>query len=421
MDHSLKVTQVDHDDILRARTLLLASGRRTPREEVSAYRVLAHVSPAAYLPRLVTALRHLSYDDCYRDLPEQLFALREEAVAAARAIDPAEPARAELLYDALDRYQWHLYDLGRRTEGLAVRAEMLAIDPTSVKGLNRWAAGLSEEGRHAEAADALTEAVAALRPGGPSGGGLTSSLLQWTVALDAAGRSDEALAAFEELVTMQATETADGHSSMAYHLYTLIRHAQMLDTRGRHEEAAATGQEALRLLTELATTGERDSWSGYQASYWAVLLSISGAESERRAPEEPRPPIGAALPLWSREAWRRYVDSRDTLREEVDTLAPLAAEDPDRHLAELVRLHRVLTVRSAGHGEYHAQLPVGRLRPLFDEGVSLARRLSEHDPATGAAALVTALVDRATFRTAAEEFGLALDDLREAYAGAGQG
>ncbi|MEU8444850.1 hypothetical protein AB0F05_30755, partial [Streptomyces microflavus] len=59
MNHSGKF---DQDDIVRARNVLLASGRRTPLEEVDAYRVLSRVSPAPYLPLLARALQRLSYD-----------------------------------------------------------------------------------------------------------------------------------------------------------------------------------------------------------------------------------------------------------------------------------------------------------------------------------------------------------------------
>lgn len=175
MNHSGKV---DQDDILWARNVLLASGRRTPREEVDAYRVLAQVSPAGYLPRLAKALQRLSYDTSSGKRHPACLALCEEGVAAARAIDPAEPARADLLYEALNTCQRELYTLGRRAEGLAMRAEMLAIGRAqselsgnpAVKGLSDWAAGLSEEGRYAEAADALTEWVAAILPNGPGEG-----------------------------------------------------------------------------------------------------------------------------------------------------------------------------------------------------------------------------------------------------------
>jgi hypothetical protein len=194
----------------------------------------------------------------------------------------------------------------------------------------------------------------------------------------------------------------------------------LLDTYGRGEQAAAVRQEALALLTELAATGERRSWSGYQASYWAVLLSFSGADSERRASGGPRPPSGATPMRWSPDAKRRYFDSRIALREEVDALAPRAAEDPDQHLAELVRLHRVLTVRSAVYWEHRTHLFAERVRSLFDDGVGLARRLSQHHPADGNPALARILVDRSTFHTAAREFGPALDDFREALSYLGE-
>ncbi|MFE7540988.1 tetratricopeptide repeat protein [Streptomyces platensis] len=419
MNHSGKV---DQDDIVRAQNVLLASGRRTPREEVDAYRVLAQVSPTSYLPLLARALQRLSYDSGSGKKHAACLALREEAVAAARSIDPAETARADVLYGALDTCQRELYSLGRRAEGLAMRAEMLAIgraqaelsgDPV-VKGLREWAAGLSEEGRYDEAADAMTELVAAILPAGPRSGALAWSLLEWIAALHDAGRSDEALAAFETHVSMEAAESANDQGSMACHLYSLIGYAHMLDTHGRGEQAALVRQEALALLTELADTGERKSWSGYQASFWAVLLSFSGAESDRPASDEPRPSSGAAPMRWSPDAQRHYFDSRQALRSEVDTLAPRANEDPDQHLAELVRLHRVLTIRSAVYWEHRTHLFAEQARSLFDDGVDLARRLSQHDPADGARILARILIDRATFHAATREFRPALDDFRQA-------
>ncbi|MDJ0375501.1 hypothetical protein QMK19_39430 [Streptomyces sp. H10-C2] len=419
MKHSGKV---DQDDIVWARNVLLASGRRTEREEVDAYRVLAQVGPAAYLPRLVSALLSLSYDTARGERHPACLALREEAVTAARAVDPADSARADLLYRALDGYQRELYTLGRRAEGLAVRAEMLSIGRAqaaasgdlTVKGLRDWAAGLSEEGRHAEAADSLTEWVTAIRPDGPGDGSLAWSLLEWAAALDAAGLADQAGAAFEEIVSTETADAANARGPMACHLYALIRYAQMLDTRRQREQATSVRREALAVLTELAATGERKSWSGYQASFWSVLLAISGAESERWAPRDPRPPFGAKPGQWSPDARRRYFDGREALREEKDTLAQRAAMDPDRHLAELVRVHRVLTVRSAVYWEFQTHLFPERTHLLFDEGVDLARRLFEHHPAHEAPALVTALMDRSTFRAAAMEFGPALDDFSQA-------
>ncbi|OEJ22617.1 hypothetical protein BGK67_32745 [Streptomyces subrutilus] len=412
---------------MRARSILLAGIHPAPREQVDAYRVLAQVSPAAYLPLLVRALHRLSYDVGTGKKHAVFLALCEEAVAAARAIDPAEPFRADVLYVALDWCQKELYEQDRHTEGLALRAEMLAIGraqaarsaAAEVRGLHAWAAGLSEAGRYAEAADALTEIAEAALPRGPRNGELARTLLDWAAALDDAGRSEEALAACEQVVAVEAAEAATDRVPMTCHLFALVRYAQMLDIRGRGTQAAAVRQEALALLTELAATGERTSWGGYPAQYWAVLLSFACAETDRPAPGGPRPATGAAPMPWSPDGRRRFLDSRTALREEVDALTPRAAEDPDRHLAELVRLHRALTVRSAVYWVQRT-LFATRVRSLFDEGVALARRLSHHAPATGTPALATALIDRATFHTAAHEFAPALADFREALTHLGE-
>ncbi|MFB7191395.1 hypothetical protein ACFCZT_40260 [Streptomyces sp. NPDC056230] len=98
----------------------------------------------------------------------------------------------------------------------------------------------------------------------------------------------------------------------------------------------------------------------------------------------------------------------------MDTLAPRATEDPEQHLAELVRLHRVLTIRSAVYWDCRTHLFAEQVRSLFDDGVSLARRLFQHDPAEGTRTLARNLIDRSTFHTAAREFRPALDDFRQA-------
>ncbi|MEV6677924.1 hypothetical protein AB0N09_13795 [Streptomyces erythrochromogenes] len=417
MDHSGKV---DQDDVVRARSILLASAPPTPREEVDAYRVLARVSPAAYLPPLSRALLGLSYyTGTGRKHPDCL-ALREEALAAARTVDRSEPSRARVLYEALDACQRELYDLGRHGEGLAMHAEMLAIDRAqaraagapAVGGLHRWAAALSEAGRYREAADAMTELVTAVLPAGSDGGDLAWVLLDWIAALHDAGRPAEVLDAFEALVGTAAVPE-DRHGPMACRLHAPIGHSLMLDAYGRGEQAALVRQEALALLTELAATDAWRTWTGYHSSFWAVLLSLSGAESDRPSPHGPRPPSGAAPTHWPPGAKRRCFGSRHTLREEVDALAARAAEDPDRQLGELVRLHRLLTVRSAVHWESHL-VSGERVRSLFDEGVALARRLARHDPAAGAGALAGALIDRSGFHAAGCRFGPAVDDFRQA-------
>lgn len=238
-------------------------------------------------------------------------------------------------------------------------------------------------------------------------------------SIDAAG-SAETLAAFETPVGMEAAEAANDRSPMLCHLYALIGYAQMLDTHGRGEQASLVRHEALTLLTWLADTGERNIWSAYQTSFWGGL-AFSGAERDRPAPDGPRPPSGAAPMRWSDDAKRRRSGSLHALREEVDALAPRGAEDPDRRLAELVRLHRVLTVRSAVHGEWRTHQFTEHVRSLFDDGVRLARRLYRHDPAEGARALARILIDRSAFHAAARDLGLGLDDFRQALRHLGGG
>ncbi|MDX3078402.1 hypothetical protein [Streptomyces sp. MI02-7b] len=174
------------------------------------------------------------------------------------------------------------------------------------------------------------------------------------------------------------------------------------------------------MLTKLADTGERMTWSGYQAAFWAVLLCFSGAESDRPLSGEPHPPLATAPGQWSPDARRRYFESRDALREEVDALAPRAGEHPDRHLAELVRLHRVLTVRSAVYWQHRTHLFAERVRALFDDGVGLARQLSRHDPEGGTRTLARILIDRSTFHVATHEFDAARDDFRQAVSYLGE-
>ncbi|WP_233289710.1 hypothetical protein [Streptomyces microflavus] len=286
-----------------------------------------------FLTRILAGLRQTQHQR--RQVAPSSLALCEEAVAAARSSDPAETAWADVLYRALDSCQRQLYMAGRRAEGLAVRAEMLAIGRaqaevtghSEVRGLEDWAAGLSEEGRYAEAADVMTELVTAMLPRGRRSGALAWSLLEWIAALHDAGRSGEALAAFETLVGMEAAEAANDNGPMACHLHSLIGYARMLDTHGRGEQAAHVRQDALALLTELAVTGERNSWSGYQASFWAVLLTMRSHCPLRRLLGAPHSSVRGAGGLPVR---RRSGPGPPAVSARPGGGAANAGEDPDR-------------------------------------------------------------------------------------------
>ncbi|MEV7445416.1 hypothetical protein AB0O22_30510 [Streptomyces sp. NPDC091204] len=116
-----------HDAVLRARVALLGSQALSVRQAVAAYRVLAQVSPLAYLPLLPHALYEYSRME-FAHLPETALALRAEAVAAGRRIHSMEPGRAPVLVHALLRYRQQLVLMGREAEVDAVDQEIARVE-----------------------------------------------------------------------------------------------------------------------------------------------------------------------------------------------------------------------------------------------------------------------------------------------------
>ncbi|MFJ3704328.1 MULTISPECIES: hypothetical protein [Streptomyces] len=112
---------VDHDAVLRARTLLLGSGTINVHEAVDAYRLLARVNPAVYLPRLSRAL--LEYGVVGPGDAETRLTVLTEAASAARRMNDDEPKRAALLLKALEACERELLLLGRTGQARAVREE----------------------------------------------------------------------------------------------------------------------------------------------------------------------------------------------------------------------------------------------------------------------------------------------------------
>ncbi|MFJ3175079.1 hypothetical protein ACIPJK_30375 [Streptomyces roseus] len=120
MNHS---ANIDHHAVLRARVALLGSGKPSVRERVAAYRVLAQVSPLAYLPPLSAALwKYSRYEFAHQ--PEIALALRAESVAAARRMCALEPGRSDLLLTALANHRELLILLDRQEELRAVEEEI---------------------------------------------------------------------------------------------------------------------------------------------------------------------------------------------------------------------------------------------------------------------------------------------------------
>ncbi|MEV7375454.1 hypothetical protein AB0O51_31755 [Streptomyces sp. NPDC090301] len=406
MNHSGKI---DHDAVLQARTMLLGSGRPNLSQEVQAYRVLARVSPASYLPKLARALVSYGYRVEDRGRMEPRLALHTEAADAARRIGTDEPNRADVLCDVLDSYRRTLLTVGRRGEALAVCEEMagagqLAFErghaPGPGHGQHPLAMMLAEEGRHGEAAHILGRSA---QPARPTCGFWTA--VGWAAELDAAGRHEEALTPLSELVVLTRSETDAGATTLAGLVWLLVHRSGLLDACGRPEEAGADRREALRLLARLAETGEPSRRSN-ALSWWSTLFALSGRAAEPAAtPEAPRPPFGADFRHWS-------PDTRESYLGEIPALEARVAELTEAgRVPEAVQAHHRLVRHSAVLEEQRTWRIQEPLRPLFDQGVTLARRLP------GApAAVVRALTDRAMFLAAADRYGEAHADFAEAVA-----
>ncbi|MFE1551000.1 hypothetical protein [Streptomyces sp. NPDC058718] len=391
--HMGNARKFDEDAVLRARVALLGSRRLTIREEVEAYRVLAEVSPQAYLPKLVQVLVDCSYSLGNAELRPALYA---EAVAAARRFDAEVPNRDKLLRQALHSHELALFAVGRRAEGRAVCEELARTAP-----YGRLALVLAEEGRHAEAAELYGRHVT---PGAPDVSDWT--LIEWAAELDAAGRHEEALEVFGGLVDDTRHRAAEDRTPLASSVWKLNHYAGMLRAAGHRREEAAARREALALLARLAQGGEPASWGNIRAT-WVTLLVLSGRPAEPAAtPESPLPPFGAyTFHGWSPDTREAYFGSVPALEGEVVALR----ESGD--LPGLVAAHRRLTVRRALHRETRGFRDEESLRPVFDEGVALARRLPA-SPGT----LVQALTDRSMFLAAVERYAEAHADFVEAFA-----
>ncbi|MER6320353.1 hypothetical protein ABT237_42400 [Streptomyces sp. NPDC001581] len=383
--------KIDHDAVLRARVLLLGSGRLGLLEEVHAYRVLAEVSPKAYLPKLVDALLSMSYRS--RD-PEVHLALATEAVEAARRIESGAPTRAERLCRALDVYQSALFALGRRPEGYVACEEMAEAGQSG-----RLANVLAEDGRFQEAAE-LNEKAA--RNGIPEHS--FWNMVEWAANLEGAGLHDAASAVFGELVDQTRREAAGKCTALAILTWELVHLSRMREAAGQGADATAARQEALAVLEELATAGEPKNWSCV-LTWWVTLFALSGRVDEPAASaESPMPPFGTDL-RWSS-------DTRDAFLGTLPELEAKAARlQEDGQLSELVDVQRRISIRVALREGNHPYRFGERFKPYFDEGVALARRLPD-DPAR----LARALTDRSMFLAAARTFEPAYADFAEAVA-----
>ncbi|QXE38042.1 hypothetical protein KQY30_31230 [Streptomyces sp. GMY02] len=382
---------IDHDAVLRARVLLLGSGRPGRAELVDAYRVLAEVSPKAYVPKLVDALLALRHES--RD-PKVDIALAAEASRAARRIEVGAPNRAGRLRRALDAYQTSLFALGRRAEGRAICEEL-----AEAGRIEPLAGILAEEGRFREAAELDEEAT---RRGIPEHSFWT--MVRRAANLEGAGLHDAASTVFRELLEETRREAAEQRTALAILTWELVHFSRMREAVGDGASAAAARREALSVLEELATTGEPQKWSCI-LGWWRTLFVLSGRAAEPAASSEsPMPPFGTELG-WSRDVRDGFLGMLPGLEAEAAKL-----READR-LPELVDVQRRIGIRAAVREGDRPYLFEERFTPYFDEGVTLARRLPDSP-----ARLARALTDRSMFLVAARSYEPAHADFAEAVA-----
>ncbi|MFF9143625.1 hypothetical protein ACF1BN_02015 [Streptomyces sp. NPDC014861] len=399
---------VDQDAVMRARVLLLGSGRLSESQKMEAYRVLAPVSPAVYAPKLVTLLAWAR-----ATTPRRREELALEAVAAARLLGADHPLRTEVLCRALGSYRSELYRQGRRAEALAVCEESAAAGREGyargqVKhpryGAGHLVVALTEEGRYADA----------LASEGPVADGERPdfwSAVARTARLEAAGRAGEAAAAFGEFLEAERTDAAEGRTPCAILAWALHRQADLLDRAGRRDGAHPLRREASAVLARLAEDGEPTSWSNIHV-WWATLFALSVRPDEPPASAgAPGPAFGVDTLHWSPDVHAAYFGATPALEEEKAALAGRAEADPARWLPGLAAAHRRLTARAALRATRRTHRILRELRPFFDEGVALARR-----PGSAPGASARALTDRAMFLVAAKEYGEAHADLVAAEA-----
>ncbi|MFJ2893432.1 hypothetical protein ACIO87_00935 [Streptomyces sp. NPDC087218] len=145
-----------------------------------------------------------------------------------------------------------------------------------------------------------------------------------------------------------------------------------------------------------------------------VLLGSGRELGPPASPDSPAPSFGSTS--WSGDTARAYFDALPALEERAARLAGEADTDPRTHLPELIAVHRRATIRAALLRERRSHIVLEPLRPFFDRGVALARRLTEPAGAEGRAALAGALTDRSMFLLAAERYGEAHEDFLAATA-----
>lgn len=417
---------VNHELVIWAQTVLIGTHTPSDDETVRAYRILTRAYPRSYRAHLARALVSWSWGDGFGAAPEYRLALLEEAAAAAREVPESEPRRAELIVDVLHWYQIRLYEMGRRTDGLAVREEMAAVTRQALaagarcktEGLRTWAHGLAEEGRHGEAAAVLAELLDKT-PATDRFGNNIWERFSLTTELDAAGRPDDAVGALGTIVAHYRAGLATDPWSLSIFCLTLIWYAILLDRAGRQRDADAARREALGLVEQLASTVGPDTRSGSAHSEGGIILAAQAQDLEPVVAGNPRPALGTAPTDWSRDLRARYFDETGGPWLGVPaTDAPGTLRDAVRResrLPERAVLLRRLAIRTASYWLWRqSHRFLEPTLPFFDNSVAAARRLPVEEGDGRPPALVNALTDRAMLLVIGGRYPEALSDYTEA-------
>ncbi|MFD4654181.1 hypothetical protein ACFWP2_00995 [Kitasatospora sp. NPDC058444] len=432
-------------------------------ETVARFRVQARTDPASGLPALAEALRDRAYGEP-RPRPEEAVPFLEESAGIYRALvadggtEHLGAAANALASLALKYSLAHADDLAlaarQEAADLASRAE--AARP--VPDLGRAAVlradlshALAEAGRFDEAVDAARAVAARSRAvTEPGGSDLTWRLLDLTVLLRLADRTEEAVAAEHEALAWLREGRTEPDRSPVPALRTAgaaLWFADLGDPGQAHHLLA----EAARACERLPARGGRGNF-GFLEGLRGALFARSGVRDEQAAADAPdplalgvdpgrrlQPVLGLSLHHWSfslRDSFQdglvtlaRAVEAvtgvpepTDRLPDEDDLPEPTDGPPPlpdDRELlAALGTLTRRLDLRRAVLGEHptsYARTALPRLR----RSVRIERRLHATDPAADTRRLVRALTDLAMAQLVHGDHADATGTLHEALALAG--
>ncbi|WFB11247.1 tetratricopeptide repeat protein [Streptomyces sp. LX-29] len=319
----------------RLASLLSEQGR--PEDALRLYegsleygRALVAAAPETELPGLAATLSGIGLTLARLGRDEEALAPSLECVELYRGLEKANPAVFRPhLGDALSNLGRRLESLSRRSEALAVTQEALALHrrlaaddpdrhlPRLADVLARVSDLLSAGGRREEAISPRQEAVDILRE---LAGDEPAYVPVLAVSLnDLGARFAEALRPADAVAP--ARESLELHRRLAQEnprAYIPLLAASLFNTGLRHS-ALGRPAEALELLGEAVGRYRQLVVVGGSAAYGAQLAMSLGAAAEQLA------------------ALGRVGEMLAASQESLDLLGPLAASDPEAHLAELTR------------------------------------------------------------------------------------